>query len=146
MNIALFLHEICRNQVPREIENGGENVEINESQRRDQKGLRDWRIFTIDPREATDLDDALSCEKLEDGNYQVGVHIAGVSHFIEHNSELDLEIRKLGTSIYLEDRVIPMSPVELCDNRGTKYPSILGQSSSDIKLDISPPYVEKITC
>jgi ribonuclease R len=77
---------------------------------------RDFRnviTFTIDPFDAKDFDDALSFRKLDNGNYEVGVHIADVSHYIKPDSALDKEAEDRGTSVYLVDRVIPMLPERL---------------------------------
>ncbi len=78
--------------------------------------MRDVLTFTIDPADAKDFDDALSFEVLEDGNYQVGVHIADVSHYVRPGSKVDDEAYEKATSIYLVDRVIPMLPEELCND------------------------------
>lgn len=75
--------------------------------------IRDKIIFTIDPEDAKDFDDALSIEKIDNNKYLVGVHIADVSFFVRENSELDLEARKRGTSVYLVNYVIPMLPEAL---------------------------------
>lgn len=81
-----------------------------------RRDMRDVLTFTIDPATAKDFDDALSFEVLEDGNYQVGVHIADVSHYVRPGSKVDDEAYEKGTSIYLVDRVIPMLPEELCND------------------------------
>ena len=80
------------------------------SRRRD---FRNITTFTIDPFDAKDFDDALSFKQLENGNYEVGVHIADVSHYIKPDSALDKEADERATSVYLVDRVIPMLPEHL---------------------------------
>ena len=84
----------------------------------DIKGRRDFRnilTFTIDPTDAKDFDDALSFRKLENGNYEVGVHIADVTHYVRPGSIVDEEARSRGTSVYLVDRTVPMLPEKLCN-------------------------------
>lgn len=81
-------------------------------------GRRDFRrrrIFTIDPTTAKDLDDALHIEVLDNGQIELGVHIADVSHFIPPNSKIDLEAQRRCTTVYLVDRTIPMLPRPLCE-------------------------------
>lgn len=78
--------------------------------------LRDTRIFTIDPSSAKDLDDALSISKIEEDVYEIGVHIADVSYFVEQGTVLDKEARARATSVYFVHLVIPMLPRLLCEN------------------------------
>ena len=83
---------------------------------KDRKGRRDFRqvlTFTIDPTDAKDYDDALSFRKLENGNFEVGVHIADVSYYVQPGSEVDKEAQARGTSVYLVDRTVPMLPEKL---------------------------------
>jgi len=82
----------------------------------DLKGRQDFRdilTFTIDPADAKDFDDAISFRKLENGNYEVGVHIADVTHYVRPGSVVDEEARSRGTSVYLVDRTVPMLPEKL---------------------------------
>ena len=84
----------------------------------DLKGRRDFRdtyTFTIDPADAKDFDDALSFRKLQNGNFEVGVHIADVSWYVKPGSAVDKEARTRGTSVYLVDRTVPMLPEKLCN-------------------------------
>ena len=82
----------------------------------DLAGRRDFRdvlTFTIDPADAKDFDDAISFRRLEDGNYEVGVHIADVTHYVRPGSVVDDEAKSRGTSVYLVDRTVPMLPEKL---------------------------------
>ena len=82
----------------------------------DRKGRRDFRkvlTFTIDPADAKDFDDALSFRKLENGNYEVGVHIADVTYYVKPGTAVDKEAQERGTSVYLVDRTVPMLPEKL---------------------------------
>lgn len=88
-------------------------IELDQEEVKKRKDLRDKLTFTIDPFDAKDFDDALSYETLENGNIEVGVHIADVSHYVQPNTPMDEEAYKRGNSVYLEDRVIPMLPEQL---------------------------------
>ena len=81
-----------------------------------RRDMRDVYTFTIDPADAKDFDDALSFVRNEDGTYQIGVHIADVSHYVKPGSKTDEDAYKRGTSVYLVDRVLPMLPEELCND------------------------------
>jgi ribonuclease R len=86
-----------------------------------RKDMRETLTFTIDPVDARDFDDAISYKKLKDGMFEIGVHIADVSYYIEEDSALDLSAYERATSVYLPDRVVPMLPErisnELCSLR-----------------------------
>jgi len=86
------------------------DTEIHEEEIARRRDMRDVLTFTIDPRDAKDFDDALSFQKLENGNYEVGVHIADVSHYVKEGTILDEEAYNRATSVYLVDRVVPMLP------------------------------------
>lgn len=79
-----------------------------------RQDLRKTCIFSIDPETARDLDDALSCQELPNGNLEIGVHISDVSYFLKENSELDELVKEKATTIYLVDKVYHMLPVPLC--------------------------------
>ena len=83
---------------------------------KDVKGRRDFRnvpTFTVDPEDAKDFDDALSLRKLENGNWEAGVHIADVTHYVRPESLTEEEAKQRATSVYLVDRVVPMLPERL---------------------------------
>ncbi len=92
------------------------NRKISQEEIAKRKDLRNTLTFTIDPKTAKDFDDAISFKKLVNGNYEIGVHIADVSHYVTEKSELDKEAYERGCSVYLPDRTIPMLPFELSDN------------------------------
>ncbi len=88
-----------------------------------RRDMRDVLTFTIDPKDAKDFDDALSFEVLENGNYEVGVHIADVSHYLQPDTVLDDEAYNRATSVYLVDRVVPMLPEVLSNNACSLRPN-----------------------
>ncbi|RZJ63162.1 MAG: ribonuclease R [Flavobacterium sp.] len=86
------------------------DTSIQEEEVAKRRDMRDVLTFTIDPRDAKDFDDALSFQILENGNYEIGVHIADVSYYLEEGTILDEEAYNRATSVYLVDRVVPMLP------------------------------------
>ncbi|MFD1255416.1 ribonuclease R [Mucilaginibacter terrae] len=100
---------------PAEVEHDAEEISdvITKEEIAKRRDFRKVLTFTIDPFDAKDFDDAISYKKLDNGNFEVGVHIADVSHYIIPDSALDKEAYDRGTSVYLVDRVIPMLPERL---------------------------------
>lgn len=103
---------------PKEVEAAAENIDgtITADEIAKRRDFRDTLTFTIDPADAKDFDDAISFKKLDNGNYEIGVHIADVSHYVTPDSILDKEAFERGTSVYLVDRVIPMLPERLSND------------------------------
>lgn len=97
---------------PEEVENEAQNIDqnIHESEVEKRRDMRNICTFTIDPKDAKDFDDALSIQKLANGNWEIGVHIADVSHYVIPGTMLDDEAYQRATSVYLVDRVVPMLP------------------------------------
>ncbi len=102
---------------PKRVEEAAEkiNAEITEKDIAEREDFRDVWTCTIDPKDAKDFDDALSLRQLDKNLWQVGVHIADVSHYVKEGDIIDREARQRATSIYLVDRTIPMLPERLCN-------------------------------
>lgn len=103
---------------PKEIEQEAEQIDrrILDNEIDKRRDMRTICTFTIDPKDAKDFDDALSIRKLENGNWEIGVHIADVSHYVVPGTKLDEEAYKRATSVYLVDRVVPMLPEVLSND------------------------------
>ena len=112
-------------EFPKEVEDFANKIDtsIKASEIKKRRDMRDVLTFTIDPKDAKDFDDALSFEKLENGNYEIGIHIADVSHYLKPGTELDDEAYERATSVYLVDRVVPMLPEILSNNACSLRPN-----------------------
>jgi len=99
--------------------------------------LTDEVIVTIDPKDAKDFDDALSLEKLDNGNWRLGVHIADVAHFVQKNSPIDKEAISRATSVYLPDRVLPMLPEVLSNALASLQPNKIRFAKS-VYIEFTP--------
>ncbi|MBD0723629.1 ribonuclease R [Flavobacterium sp. L1I52] len=99
-------------EFPIEVETYAQKIDtsISDEEIAKRRDMRDTLTFTIDPKDAKDFDDALSFKKLENGHYEIGIHIADVSHYLEEGTILDDEAYQRATSVYLVDRVVPMLP------------------------------------
>ncbi|MBT8260532.1 MAG: ribonuclease R, partial [Bacteroidia bacterium] len=103
---------------PIEVEEFANKIDtsINQKEIKKRRDMRDVLTFTIDPKDAKDFDDALSFQVLENGNFEIGIHIADVSHYVKEDTILDEEAYERATSVYLVDRVVPMLPEILSNN------------------------------
>lgn len=103
---------------PENVEKAADKIptEITQKEIDKRRDFREVTTFTIDPYDAKDFDDALSIKKLENGNYEIGIHIADVSHYVKEGSIIDSEAINRATSVYLVDRVVPMLPEVLSNN------------------------------
>ncbi len=113
-------------EFPEDVKRIAESIpqEIDQEEAKRRVDLRDLNAFTIDGADAKDIDDAVSIEIMENGNYNLGVHIADVSHYVKRNSILDKEAFNRGNSVYLIDRVIPMLPKELSNGICSLNPGV----------------------
>lgn len=119
-DIKTLIHQILDeyhvpNHFPKEVLQEAEQLPtvVTEKDRKGRIDFRNKMIFTIDDQTAKDLDDAISLDKLDNGNYLLGVHIADVSHYVKEGSAIDQEANQRGTSVYVADLVTPMLPVRL---------------------------------
>ncbi|WP_111308703.1 ribonuclease R [Confluentibacter sediminis] len=105
-------------EFPHEVEDFANKIDtsIKEEDIANRRDMRKDLTFTIDPKDAKDFDDALSFKVLENGLYEIGIHIADVSHYVQEGTILDAEAYERGTSVYLVDRVVPMLPEILSNN------------------------------
>lgn len=102
---------------PKKVEEAAERIsaDITPDDLKEREDFRGVTTFTIDPRDAKDFDDALSIRRLDDGLWEIGVHIADVSHYVKEGDIIDREAQQRATSVYLVDRTIPMLPERLCN-------------------------------
>jgi ribonuclease R len=125
-------------EFPEEVEKQAGNIAelVSEDEIKNRRDMRDKIIVTIDGEDAKDLDDAVGVEKLPNGNYLLGVHIADVTYYVTEKSHLDTEAFKRGTSVYLVDRVIPMLPRRLSNGICSLNPQIERLTQScDMEID-----------
>ena len=139
---------------PEEVEEELKTIpnEVTTEDKKNRKDLTNEVIFTIDGADTKDIDDAVSIKKLENGNYQLGVHIADVSYYVKEGTALDINAMDRGTSVYLVDRVIPMLPHQLSNgicslNEGAERLTIscvmeIDQTGKIVDYDIFESYIK----
>ncbi|MBZ9730669.1 ribonuclease R [Salegentibacter sp. JZCK2] len=112
-------------EFPKEIEDFADQIDtsIQPEEIKRRRDMRDVLTFTIDPEDAKDFDDALSFQKLDNGNVEIGIHIADVAHYLQPGTILDDEAYERATSVYLVDRVVPMLPEVLSNNACSLRPN-----------------------
>jgi ribonuclease R len=125
--LAFALEKGFDNTYPDAVIKEAEAISARGIPQEDMDGRRDFRetaTFTIDPADAKDFDDAISVKFLEDGNTEIGVHIADVSHYVKRKSPIDVEAAERATSVYLVDRTIPMLPEVLSNDLCSLNPNV----------------------
>lgn len=125
---------------PENVEEEAQKLEEQGIQAQDRKSRRDMRetlTFTIDPQDAKDFDDALSFVVLPNGNYEIGIHIADVAHYVQPESAIDTEAQKRTTSVYLVDRTIPMLPEQISNGLCSLRPDE-DKLAFSVVLEINP--------
>lgn len=145
-----------RSEFPDEVLAEAEQVpdQISAADLKGRRDLRGQQIITIDGADAKDLDDAVTVERLDNGHFQLGVHIADVSHYVREDSALDKEAFERGTSSYLTDRVIPMLPQRLSNGICSLHPQVdrltlscemeINQQGSIVAYDIFPSVIRSV--
>ncbi|WP_347300758.1 ribonuclease R [Dolosigranulum savutiense] len=145
-----------RSEFPDEVLAEAEQVpgQISAADLKGRRDLRGQQIITIDGADAKDLDDAVTVERLDNGHFQLGVHIADVSHYVREDSALDKEAFERGTSSYLTDRVIPMLPQRLSNGICSLHPQVdrltlscemeIDQQGNVVAYDIFPSVIRSV--
>lgn len=157
IEILSIVHKYnIRSEFPDEVLAEAEQVpdQISAADLKGRRDLRGQQIITIDGADAKDLDDAVTVERLDNGHFQLGVHIADVSHYVREDSALDKEAFERGTSSYLTDRVIPMLPQRLSNGICSLHPKVdrltlscemeINQQGNVVAYDIFPSVIRSV--